>query len=106
MAEVYLMNSERNVAQSAYMAGDMLGEHWRVTEALPVLARCAQEGRRAVGREWAVYGLAALSTRTKSRRSLDRITAALSQVTIADASEKVRSRARNAVKEIRKVVKK
>lgn len=57
LLEGYLMLVPRATARAAWMASDLLGCHWDVAEALPILLRTAQQAGHAAGREAAVLGL-------------------------------------------------
>ena len=55
--EKYLMETNTDTAYAAFMAGDLLGEHWNVNEAMPILMKLAKEARYSAGRDSAVHGL-------------------------------------------------
>lgn len=56
--ERYLSEAKSGSSYAAWMAGEMLGEHWDPQEAVPVLVRIAQGGPFAAGRRGALHGLA------------------------------------------------
>ncbi len=57
LVEKYLMTVPRKTARAAWMAGDMLGEHWNEQEAMPLLVKAAQGAKYSVGRQLSVLGL-------------------------------------------------
>ncbi len=57
LLEGYLMMVPRATAWAAWMAFDLLGCHWEMSEALPILLRTARQARYATGRSAAVSGL-------------------------------------------------
>jgi len=56
--EHYLSEAKSGSSYSAWMAGEMLGEHWDPKEAVPILVRIARDGPFAAGRRGALHGLA------------------------------------------------
>jgi hypothetical protein len=66
--EVYLRSVRSRAAQAAWMAGDLLGEHWRPEEAVPVLRSVALEVTYVAGREGALHGLAHALERVPKRQ--------------------------------------
>ncbi|MEI6433081.1 MAG: hypothetical protein WCP07_12920, partial [bacterium] len=57
LVERYLLETDSEAASAAWMAGDLLGDHWPVMESLPVLIRILQQGRYVAGRKGALYGV-------------------------------------------------
>ena len=57
LVEEYLTNIKSNTARAAFMAGDLLGDHWEMNEALPVLIRIAKKAKYSAGRDSALHGL-------------------------------------------------
>lgn len=57
LVQDYLMNIRSEAAFAAWMAGDLLGDHWEPKTALPVLLKVAREGRFVAGRLGALHGL-------------------------------------------------
>lgn len=53
----YLASVRVGTARAAWMAGDLLGDHWRADESLPVLLDLLESARYAAGREAALSGL-------------------------------------------------
>lgn len=67
--ESFLLGASSDLGESAWMAGDMLGDHWPLTEGLPVLLRVAREARHSAGRLGAIHGLShALGRATKHQQ--------------------------------------
>lgn len=55
--------------QEAWMAGDLLGDHWRVDESLPALLLLATKARYPAGRRAALHGLShAIERATKEQQ--------------------------------------
>ena len=94
----YLMRARSDTAQSAWMAGDLLGDHWVLRESLPVLIAAASTARYAAGRAGAIHGLEHALARC-SGRERTRIEATLQRIASRDGSEAVRLAARAAVGE-------
>jgi hypothetical protein len=63
LIEKYLYNIKTDTSLAAFMAGDLLGDHWNITSALPVLKRLARRARYVSGRTWALYGLSEMLER-------------------------------------------
>jgi len=63
LIEWYLMNVRSEVAQAAWMAGELLGEHWSIDTALAVLSRAALRARYVAGRKGALHGLGHIISR-------------------------------------------
>jgi hypothetical protein len=59
----YLLDVKSKSAFAAFMAGDLLGDHWEVSEALPILIRAAKGARYVAGRKGAIHGLAHILNR-------------------------------------------
>lgn len=93
LLEEYLLQVKSDSAQAAWMAGDLLGDHWQVTEALPILIRVAKEARFAVGRNAAIHGLGHILTKLKKADKRPIITL-LNEIVNYDASHKVRGQAK------------
>lgn len=53
----YLARADRGTAQAAWMAANMLGEHWPGQTSLETLASIATTGRHVEGRKAALWGL-------------------------------------------------
>jgi hypothetical protein len=83
MVESYLQGIESTAGQAAWMAGDLLGEHWEGPGALPVLIRTAASARFAAGRYGAIHGLGQMLA---------------SEATLADTKRLIRDSLRNIAK--------
>ncbi len=94
MLRDYLMSVPSGTAYAAWMAGDLLGDHWEPSAALPVLLDCARSARYSAGREGALHGLAHLSTRVPPQQAV-RIRAVLRDVLTSDRSASLRFDARS-----------
>lgn len=53
----YLLGVERETAHAAWMAGDLLGDHWRTQAAHNALQRIALQASHPAGRKGAIHGL-------------------------------------------------
>mgnify|MGYP001613245091 CR=1 FL=1 len=85
----YPMGRRSNAAQAAWMAGNLLGDHWNLRESLPLLIQIAESARGVTGREAAVHGLSKALARCTDA-DYARITAKLERMTKNDPSPKVR----------------
>jgi len=59
----YLFNTKSDTAYATWMAGHMLGDHWDIREALPILIDAVVNARYAAGRRGAAQGLQDLAER-------------------------------------------
>jgi len=75
-------------AHSAWMAGDLLGDHWPLHDSLPILLRIASLGRFVAGREGALHGLSHALARASKRQQWE-IVNVLKQVRDGDRSKHV-----------------
>lgn len=66
--EEYLLGVQVETALAAWMAGDLLGDHWRPEEALDSLRKVLSDGRHVAGREAAIHGLEQLHARLPANR--------------------------------------
>lgn len=92
LVEEFLLNVQSDAARAAWMAGDLLGDHWSLSSALPVLLRVANEGRFVAGRESAIHGLCHAMERASESDS-QRIREALRAIGMKDRSRTVRKAA-------------
>jgi hypothetical protein len=71
LAEVqkYLMNVRTETAHAAWMAGDLIGDHWRSREALPTLLRTVTSARHAAGRRGALHGIEHIIRRLRGKEA-------------------------------------
>lgn len=86
----YLANIDTSTANAAWMAGDLLGDHWNLDESIPILIEVALAGRFVAGREAALHGLSQAVTNT-CRENRDKIKTTIESVSIGDRSQAVRS---------------
>jgi hypothetical protein len=85
----YLRKARVNTAMAAWMAGDLLGDHWPSPESIAALCNIARRARHAVARKSAVHGLAhALDRATPEERA--RIKAILREIVRVDPDRSVR----------------
>lgn len=93
LLEEYLLQIKSESAEAAWMAGDLLGDHWPLTQSLPILKRAANKGRFAAGRLGAIHGLShALGRLTPARKRA--VLELLKEISKLDVSSKVRVTAR------------
>jgi len=98
LIEKYLLKAKSDSAYAAWMAGDLLGDHWETIEALPILVKAAQEARFVAGRESAIHGLAhILNNLPKSDPTTKSIITLLREISKSDRSENVKAAARVAL---------
>jgi hypothetical protein len=91
IVENYLLDVKSESAHAAFMAGDLLGDHWEINEALAILIRVSKEARFVAGREGAIHGLAhMLCNLPKSDTIRMSIISLLRNIAKNDRSQKVR----------------
>lgn len=90
LVEKYLHNVRTPAAHAAWMAGDLLGDHWPLPVSLPVLLRQARTARFVAGREGALHGLSHALERAPKREQW-RIVGTLRSVSRTDRSRSVRA---------------
>lgn len=106
LVEDYLMTVPRKTALAAWMAGDMLGEHWNEQEAVPLLMKTAQGGKYSVGRKHSVFGLAHMLDRLPVESNAHKnILKTLRRISSADSSKYVRESAKEELRDWRKSLK-
>jgi hypothetical protein len=88
----YLEVVRTESGMAAWMAGDLLGDHWDLDESLPVLVRAVRQARFVAGRLGALKGLSSAYDNAK-RRGRGEIKRVLREVAKEDRSRKVRDRA-------------
>jgi hypothetical protein len=97
LVECYLQNVRSNAGHAAWMAGDLLGDHWRLSVSVPILLRLAESARFVAGRDSAIHGLGhAMRTDGKSATVIE---SALRRIATSDRSLAVRGSARIALKD-------
>lgn len=100
LVETYLLNISRESAHAAWMAGDLLGDHWPLRASLPVLTAAVSKGRFAAGRLGGIHGLSHALARA-SKREQWAIVDVLKQVALTDRSSRVRSYALSVLGDMR-----
>ncbi len=96
LVERYLLETDSEAANAAWMAGDLLGDHWPVSESLPVLIRILQQGRYVAGRNAALYGVEMmLKNPDLAPYDRKRLIAAVKVVRSHDRSVRLQSTARS-----------
>jgi hypothetical protein len=96
LVERYLLEATSSASHAAWMAGDLLGDHWQSGSGLAVLMRVARRGQHKAGRMGALHGLAhALDHVTGPTK--DRIRRLLRDVSRSDQSAEARALARSAL---------
>ena len=92
----YLLHVPKETACAAWMAGDLLGDHWHLATGDGLLRRAAREARYRSGRAGAVHGLHMAASRGQGRRR-DEIILLLREVAQRDSSSSVQASARVAL---------
>lgn len=92
LVEQYLLNVRVESAHAAWMAGDLMGDHWDAEDAVPVLIRSAKNARYVAGRKGAIHGLGCLLARLSSSNASG-VVAALASVARSDRSLRVQQEA-------------
>lgn len=92
LVEDYLRTVRASTARAAWMAGDLLGDHWVTEEAVPRLIRLATDARFVAGRHGAVHGLAHALPRSSKPTQLE-IVATIRAVAERDRSARIRRQA-------------
>ncbi len=86
----YLASVRQETAAAAWMAGHLLGDHWKGKEALEGLKNVALRGRYAAGRKSAVGGLEEWLAKSNKNEKAE-IIRVLNQISIDDHSPRIRS---------------
>lgn len=100
VVEAYLLRVRRDTAQAAWMAGDLLGDHWPLDEPLPKLVGAAHEASYVAGRMGAIHGIAHALDRVGKRQQWELVDA-LQKIAVGDRSRFVCSYARLALGSMR-----
>lgn len=96
LVERYLLEATSSASHAAWMAGDLIGDHWRSRDGLAVLMRVVKRGRHKAGRMGALHGLAhALDHVTGTTK--ERVRRLLQDVSRSDQSAEARAFARSAL---------
>lgn len=90
LLEQYLLTIARDSAHAAWMAGDLLGDHWPLQESLGVLISAASNARHSAGRLAAIHGLSHALERGNKQQQWA-IVDVLKRVASKDRSSRVRS---------------
>lgn len=91
LIQTYLMNVSSETGQAAWMAGDLLGDHWPIKEGLPILIHLATQAKHPAGRRGAIHGLAHLLAGSKSKaREKDKITNLIREISNQDMDQCIR----------------
>jgi len=94
LIEKYILEVKSETAYAAWMAGDLLGDHWNMEEALPILVKAAKEARFVAGRASAVHGLEhILQNLPKSDLRRKSVISLLREIAESDRSENVKAAA-------------
>jgi hypothetical protein len=93
MVGAYLMRASRPTAKAAWMAADLLGDHWESDTAGEDLLRAALQGPSAVARRAALHGLETRLSKV-TERDRRRIVEMLRQIALRDRSQAVKRYAR------------
>lgn len=91
----YLMNVRTNRGHAAWMAGDLLGDHWALDESFPILERLSRRARFVAGRQGAIAGLTQVVGREEQRK--EAVVRVLTEIAGDDRSESVRHTAKTAL---------
>jgi hypothetical protein len=93
--ETYLSQTKSDISHAAFMACDLLGEHWDIDESLPVLMRIAKLGKYVAGRKNAIFRLGYLLNRIgKLDPKRELISSLLNDIIKQDHSQFIRELAR------------
>lgn len=93
LVEKYLLTVKYETAQAAWMAGDLLGDHWDPREAIRILMKVVRQGRFSAGRKGALHGLGHALDKVGSKET-SAILSVICDVSQSDRSEDVKSYAR------------
>lgn len=86
----YLFDVRRGTAKAAWMAGDLLGDHWKSPEVVSTLAQISRRAPSAAGRLGALHGLAQ-RLRKSGGRDRVRILDTMRSISREDHSRKIRA---------------
>lgn len=90
LVHAYLTSVRVGTARAAWMAGDLLGDHWQADDSLPVLLDLLESARYAAGREAALYGLETLLRNGISGDESQQVDRVLRRVAAQDRSPRLR----------------
>lgn len=87
----YLLSVKQDTARAAWMAGDLLGDHWPLRKTLPILMQVAKQARYVTGRAAAVDGLEhALTNKGLTRAQRNNIFSLLQDIAKSDRSAQLK----------------
>jgi hypothetical protein len=89
----YLKNLKKETAAAAWMAGDLLGDHWKGKEADKILLKVVKTAASPAGRKGAIHGLSHLAEKS-SKDEQSKILKVLTDVSQNDSDSQVRSYAK------------
>lgn len=90
LIQTFLLQIASDDAQAAWMAGDLLGDHWPIEASLPILFHAAKHAHHAAGREGALHGLSHALLRVTKQQQWE-IIGLVRQLAQTDRSASVRS---------------
>jgi hypothetical protein len=94
LASEYLRDVPTEQGGAAWMAGDVLGEHCRLSAALPLLLDALKTSRYAAGRSGALHGIAHVLDRLERRNAdTEQVLGAVRDVRRQDKSRRVQRKA-------------
>ena len=96
IVEEYLFSVRTDSAQAAWMAGDLLGDHWPVDRAFPALVRVARLAEFDGARRSAIHGLSHMLASAPKRRQWEVVTV-LRDIAEHDSNERIRTSAESAI---------
>jgi hypothetical protein len=101
LIENYLMEVKSDSGSAAFMAGDLLGDHWDTKEAIPILIRAAKGARFAAGRHNAVWALGHIYQRIEDQdQARKNIITLIKEISKRDRSNEVRITARLVIEDV------
>jgi len=90
LIEQYLFNVKSNAGNAAWMAGDLLGDHWPLEESLPVLLKSAKNSRFIAGRSSALHGIEEALRKIETSKK-KKILMLLKEIYKTDRSSKIKT---------------
>jgi len=79
-----------NAGNAAWMAGDLLGDHWPLEESLPVLLKSAKNSRFIAGRSSALHGIEEALRKIETSKK-KKILMLLKEIYKTDRSSKIKT---------------
>lgn len=96
----YLEKTKTDAGESAWMAGDLLGDHWDLSESLPLLMRAAARAQYPAGRIAAFHGLELAFMRLNGQEDRRRIQHLLERISKTNPERRVRRAAELALEHV------